>query len=69
MEHHFKVDAEDVTGQIVSGLLLNAFYSAQLLHVAQGGALTQETKESLFSGVVEQWNRMCELRKLSSPPL
>ena len=63
-------DARDVTGQIIGGLLLNAYYSAMHLHVAQGLTLDEKARSEIFLRVTNVWKEMCQVMKpfQSAPP-
>ena len=50
MKEKIRVNVEigKTVSEIVSALLLNAFYSAQVLHVSQGKALGEKEREEIL---------------------
>jgi len=49
---------EPVIGQLVSGLLLNAFYSAQALHLSEGKPLDDAARADLLQSVLREWMKI-----------
>lgn len=63
------VNAGDFPGQIISGFLLNAFYSAQILQVSQGKTLDDQERAILLQVVIGEFHKMCALIKKAGEDL